>query len=612
MTVVTSLVAVLMLYLLPNRQQAELEKSIGDELSGLAVAYSVSVRSALDRQDLSVLAALNEQVATDPRNPIVAIIDESEGDKRIFAYFPASEEIVSVDQIYSAEFLSVERSFASNIFDGTLVVMFKRESLDARLRSLTQPLYFAFAFICLLQLVFARRLSTRVLLPIIEASSLADRLGERQYSDRLEKTSRSDEIGKLATSLRRLKTNLRLQERENRRLFISLEDTVAARTLELREALKAKDAFTASVSHELRTPLHSIIASLDLLSEYSVAQTKNQDYLNIAKRASQALLLLINELLDFQRWEHEQVKLFNEPTDLHQFLRDVETTTDILFDDSRIKFNALISEAHGFEVSMDSQRVGQVLLNLLGNARKFTRAGEVDLEVSLLSHTAFDVEFLFVVADTGIGIAPEYLGQIAEPYFQAAEGLNRRFSGTGLGLSIVTQLLEKMGSHLNISSTVGQGTVFDFSLKLAKLETGMDASSAGLHSLAQATGATAAVGLKFLYVEDSETNQMVMSAMMDRLGVNLMLASSAQAGFEVLQTHAIDVVITDIQMPEYSGLDLLAWIQKTPSLTSKLTVYACTANAGSDAVKEFEEAGFRGVLTKPLDLQALEQFLARL
>lgn len=601
-----------MLYLLPNRQQAELEKSIGDELSGLAVAYSVSVRSALDRQDLSVLAALNEQVATDPRNPIVAIIDESEGDKRIFAYFPASEEIVSVDQIYSAEFLSVERSFASNIFDGTLVVMFKRESLDARLRSLTQPLYFAFAFICLLQLVFARRLSTRVLLPIIEASSLADRLGERQYSDRLEKTSRSDEIGKLATSLRRLKTNLRLQERENRRLFISLEDTVAARTLELREALKAKDAFTASVSHELRTPLHSIIASLDLLSEYSVAQTKNQDYLNIAKRASQALLLLINELLDFQRWEHEQVKLFNEPTDLHQFLRDVETTTDILFDDSRIKFNALISEAHGFEVSMDSQRVGQVLLNLLGNARKFTRAGEVDLEVSLLSHTAFDVEFLFVVADTGIGIAPEYLGQIAEPYFQAAEGLNRRFSGTGLGLSIVTQLLEKMGSHLNISSTVGQGTVFDFSLKLAKLETGMDASSAGLHSLAQATGATAAVGLKFLYVEDSETNQMVMSAMMDRLGVNLMLASSAQAGFEVLQTHAIDVVITDIQMPEYSGLDLLAWIQKTPSLTSKLTVYACTANAGSDAVKEFEEAGFRGVLTKPLDLQALEQFLARL
>lgn len=612
MTVVTSLVAVLMLYLLPNRQQAELEKSIGDELSGLAVAYSVSVRSALDRQDLSVLAALNEQVATDPRNPIVAIIDESEGDKRIFAYFPASEEIVSVDQIYSAEFLSVERSFASNIFDGTLVVMFKRESLDARLRSLTQPLYFAFAFICLLQLVFARRLSTRVLLPIIEASSLADRLGERQYSDRLEKTSRSDEIGKLATSLRRLKTNLRLQERENRRLFISLEDTVEARTLELREALKAKDAFTASVSHELRTPLHSIIASLDLLSEYSVAQTKNQDYLNIAKRASQALLLLINELLDFQRWEHEQVTLFNEPTDLHQFLRDVETTTDILFDDSRIKFNALISEAHGFEVSMDSQRVGQVLLNLLGNARKFTRAGEVDLEVSLLSHTAFDVEFLFVVADTGIGIAPEYLGQIAEPYFQAAEGLNRRFSGTGLGLSIVTQLLEKMGSHLNISSTVGQGTVFDFSLKLAKLETGMDASSAGLHSLAQATGATAAVDLKFLYVEDSETNQMVMSAMMDRLGVNLMLASSAQAGFEVLQTHAIDVVITDIQMPEYSGLDLLAWIQKTPSLTSKLTVYACTANAGSDAVKEFEEAGFRGVLTKPLDLQALEQFLARL
>ena len=234
----------------------------------------------------------------------------------------------------------------------------------------------AFGFICLLQIIFARQLSARVLIPIIEAAALADRLGERRYSDRLVKTSRDDEIGQLASSLRRLKTNLRVQERENRRLFLSLEDTVEERTQELREALKAKDAFTASVSHELRTPLHSIIASLDLMSESDDSPKEGRNYLNIAQRASQALLVLINELLDFQRWEHEQITLVTEPTDLHQFLREIQTTTDILFDDSAIKFSALIDETNDYYLAMDAQRVGQILLNLLGNAWKFTRQGE--------------------------------------------------------------------------------------------------------------------------------------------------------------------------------------------------------------------------------------------
>ena len=612
MTLVTSLVAVIMLYLLPGRQEAELEKSVLDELSGLSLAYSISVRSALEQEDLAALAELNEQVASDPRSPIIAILSEENDTQSIFAFFPADEDVVSVDDIYSDKFLSAERHFSSDIFEGTVVVLFKRETLKSRLDSLNQPLYIAFGFICLLQIIFARQLSARVLIPIIEAAALADRLGERRYSDRLVKTSREDELGQLASSLRRLKTNLRVQERENRRLFLSLEDTVEERTQELREALKAKDAFTASVSHELRTPLHSIIASLDLMSESDDSPKEHRNYLNIAQRASQALLVLINELLDFQRWEHEQITLVTEPTDLHQFLREIQTTTDILFDDSAIKFSALIDETNDYRVAMDAQRVGQILLNLLGNARKFTRQGEVVLEVSLLSQTPFDAEFLFVVEDTGIGIAPEDLSQIGEPYFQAAHGLNRKFSGTGLGLSIVKQLLETMGSRLNVSSTVGKGTVFDFTLKFSKLpaEEAPLTLSNGPEPVDKEVKKQK--DLNILYVEDSETNQLVMSAMMERLGVSLALASSAKEGFDALKATAFDVIITDIQMPEHSGLDLLQWIQESPGIPTDLRIFACTANAGSDAVKEFEAAGFEGVLTKPLDLQVLEKFLTSL
>ena len=612
MTVVTSLVAVIMLYLLPGRQEAELEKSVLDELSGLSLAYSISVRSALEQENLAALAELNEQVASDPRSPIIAILSEEDDTQSIFAFFPADEDVVSVDDIYSDQFLSAERRFSSDIFEGTVVVLFKRETLESRLDSLNQPLYIAFGFICLLQIIFARQLSARVLIPIIEAAALADRLGERRYSDRLVKTSREDEIGQLASSLRRLKTNLRVQDRENRRLFLSLEDTVEERTQELREALKAKDVFTASVSHELRTPLHSIIASLDLMSESGDAPKEDRNYLNIAQRASQALLVLINELLDFQRWEHEQITLVTEPTDLHQFLREIQTTTDILFDDSAIKFSALIDGTNDYQVAMDSQRVGQILLNLLGNARKFTRQGEVVLEVSLLSQTPFDAEFLFVVEDTGIGIAPEDLSQIGEPYFQAAHGLNRKFSGTGLGLSIVKQLLETMGSRLNVSSTVGRGTVFDFALKFSKLSSEEVSRSLSSEPEQVHDEAREQKAFNILYVEDSETNQLVMSAMMERLGVNLALASSAKEGFDALKATAFDVIITDIQMPEYSGLDLLQWIQESHGIPTSLRIFACTANAGSDAVREFEAAGFEGVLTKPLDLQVLEKFLSSL
>ena len=135
MTLVTSLVAVIMLYLLPGRQEAALERSVLDELSGLSLAYSISVRSALEQENLAALAELNEQIVRDPRSPIIAILNEEDDGKSIFAFFPADEQLGSVDDIYSDNFLSAERRFSSDIFEGTVVVLFKREILEARLDS---------------------------------------------------------------------------------------------------------------------------------------------------------------------------------------------------------------------------------------------------------------------------------------------------------------------------------------------------------------------------------------------------------------------------------------------------------------------------------------------
>ena len=330
MATFTLLVALLMLYVLPSRQAAVLEASMRGELASLAAAYSISVRSALEQQDLSALEELNKQISFDRRNPLIVVINTSDDVPEIFAVFPASEAVETIEEIFGPKYVAAERSFESDIIDGRVAVMFKREALDRRLWSLNQLIYFSFAFICLLQVAFARQLSTRVLIPIIEAAKFSDDLGEREYSGKLQREKRQDEIGTLVTSLRRLQVTLRSQDRENRRLFLSLEDTVAERTAELTKALEAKDAFTASVSHELRTPLHSIIASLDLMADTAAKPEDARNYLGIARRASQALLLLINELLDFQRWEHEKVTLLTEPTELHDFLSDIEQTTAML------------------------------------------------------------------------------------------------------------------------------------------------------------------------------------------------------------------------------------------------------------------------------------------
>ena len=180
------------------------------------------------------------------------------------------------------------------------------------------------------------------------------------------------------------------------------------------------------------------------------------------------------------------------------------------------------------------------------------------------------------------------------------------------GFFLLLQLLETMGSRLNVSSAVGKGTIFDFTLKFSKLpeeEAPLTLSNAPEPVDKEVKKKK---DLHILYVEDSETNQLVMSAMMERLGVNLALASSAKEGFDALRATSFDVIITDIQMPEHSGLDLLQWIQESPGIPVDLSIFAFTANAGSDAVKEFEAAGFEGVLTKPLDLQVLEKFLSSL
>ncbi len=391
----------------------------------------------------------------------------------------------------------------------------------------------------------------------------------------------------------------------------SLEAEVDKRTLDLQRALEAKDTFMAGVSHELRTPLHSVIASLDLIASHAELPDDQRRNVNLARRGSRALMQLINELLDFQRLSQREVELQPGPQCIATAIEDVTEITEALFQNSQLSFVHDVQIPNNMWAVFDGHRFTQILLNLLGNARKFTDKGTVTLRVRATRLNESEVELYCAVEDTGPGIEPKTLERLGEAFFQGEGGLARKHEGTGLGISICKRILAAMDSQLEMRSEVGVGSEFGFRLRAPALDKPALVSADGQDSQPESEEPPSEVRpLSLLYIEDSEMNQMVMRALCERFPVTLDIADSAKDGYRYLKDKNYDVIISDIQMPEYSGLDFLSWYHTDPGENADTPVFACTANATDEACEKFELAGFAGVLTKPLSLSDLQSFLA--
>ena len=607
MVLASLVVTILILIIVPNRQEQALERSRLAELHSLAAAFSVSAQTAFAYEDLNTLAGLNQLVREDIRDLHVAItLDGAEGHE-LMAEFPEGENIMGRMMQAPQDYLVASANFDAQEFVGRVYVVQNQAALAAEIWALTLPLYSVFAIILGLQFVIAMLLWRQVIRPISAAATLAPRLANTRDKAIVAKLQREDEIGILQQALRNLRAKLLRQDRQNRRLFGSLEDLVDQRTAELQRALQAKDTFTASMSHELRTPLHSMTASLDLLAQDSDMDRKKTRYLSIARQSAKNLLLLINDLLDFQRWASEDVSLYQSPTSLIEMIQENIDVASILFEESSIDFQADINVDSDAIVMIDRQRFSQAFLNLTSNARKFTSDGQVIISVESCVIGPQCIELNVSVKDSGVGISKVDLDRLGEPFFQIGSGLNRKYSGTGLGLNIVKRILDQMGSALIIESTLGEGSLFGFKLTLNTVL--LDESEGDVAEGIQPKVSRSPQMPRLLYVEDSETNQLVMQAMLDHFGLEASLASSAEEGFELLSTQSFDILLADIQMPVFSGLDLMQWINDSSNLRANLRCFACTANADENASAEFLKAGFDGVLTKPISLNAIEQFV---
>ncbi len=395
-----------------------------------------------------------------------------------------------------------------------------------------------------------------------------------------------------------------------RDLNANLERKVEERTLALAAASAAKSEFLAHMSHEIRTPMNGMLGLAQLLER----EPLSQDQLTVVRRlrqAGQSLLGILNDILDFSKIEAGQLRLDSRPFDLGPMLAQVGSLLGVNAHEKGLVLH--IGEAPPVTGALvgDALRLEQVLMNLVGNAIKFTESGEVEVRVETREVTTSHVRLRFEVRDTGIGITPQQAASLFTPFTQADDAITRRFGGTGLGLSICKRLVELMQGEIGVESAEGVGSTFWFEVLLKR--SGEEREAALAPEPATCELSERLSGLRCLVVDDSRMNRDVVQRMLIREGAQAVLAADGQQALQYLsaQNAAFDVVLMDVQMPVMDGLAATRAIREKLGLVD-LPIVALTAGVLSEQRRQVLDAGANDFLAKPVDLDELIAVLLRL
>ncbi|MEM9484464.1 MAG: ATP-binding protein [Cyanobacteria bacterium P01_F01_bin.116] len=438
--------------------------------------------------------------------------------------------------------------------------------------------------------------------PILNLNQSAKDLAQGKWSTPVIAT-RKDEVGQLAMSFKDMAAQLQNS-------FGLLEQRVQERTQELAvakeaadQASQAKSEFLANMSHELRTPLNGILGYAQILLRSNTLVLKDQKSIGIIERCGNHLLTLINDILDLSKIEARKLELFPKSLHLPAFLRGIQELTQVKASEKDLEIINEFDPDLPEGVLADEKRLGQVLINLLGNAVKFTQTGKIYFRVKNLAKTADEAglhQLHFEIEDSGVGISPQDMEKVFLPFEQVGDK-RKRSEGTGLGLAISRQIIALMGGELKASSQVNKGTTFWFEIQVPATQ--------DFQQIATTTHKGRIIGYKdrlhtVLLVDDRWENRAVIVGLLEPLGFHIIEANNGLEALEKAKSQTIDLLITDLVMPGMNGFDLLKAVRQSPHLNQVVAIASSASVFEADQFQSLD-AGADAFLAKPIHTESL-------
>ena len=482
---------------------------------------------------------------------------------------------------------------AGGVPAGAVVVAVAQESLDRRLAGfISTVLGVGGLFILIGVAILYGALTRYVIRPLLEVVGAVDRLRQQAHNTTAFITVRADGEAKILVDA----FNQLLAQKGRQQ-----EDLAQARDA-AEAASRAKSAFLANMSHELRTPMNGVLGMIDL-AKRRMADAKGLDQLDKAKHSANRLLGVLNDILDFSKIDAQRMVLDSVPLQISGVVKSLTGTLGDTATEKGLQLSTDIPvDLQHLPLRGDPLRLGQILLNLVGNAIKFTPQGSVVLRACQVGDTPEAVRVRFEVIDTGIGIEAEAMTRLFQSFEQADNSMTRKFGGTGLGLAISKQLVKLMGGDIGVHSTPGQGSTFWFVVPLERWApevAALPAPTTTAHT-AQQRLQTGYAGTRVLLAEDEPISQVVGRALLEDARLVVDLAEDGLQALALARQNTYALILMDMQMPHMNGVEAARAI-RADSLNRDTPILAATANAFDEDRRVCLAAGMNDHIAKPVD-----------